>query len=141
MPTLLHRHTPFRAVLTSLLAAVAVAGCGDDSTTPEAGTVVLLDVTLAFSQGVTCETGGVSTSFTGTAGTSVTILAEAAASLTPQFTLYASDFSTQLGGSQSIGAGRARLVTTLAESGVHHVTLCEVSGTAGAVRVTVTRPS
>lgn len=128
--------------LAALLAAIAVAGCSD-STEPEDDTdptVVLRDVTLAFTAGISCDVGGVSTSFTAAAGTTVTILAAGASNLTPLFVLYAPDFSTQIGSSEANGAGRARLIITLAASGEHHVTLCEANARGGSVKVTVTRP-
>lgn len=141
MKTPLLRLTPSKSVLMVFLLAFTAASCNSDTTAPEDDTVMLLDTTLAFSQGVTCDTGGVNTAFTAAAGTTVTILAQAATNLNPAFVLYAPDFSTQLGASAASGAGRARLVIQLTQAGQHHVTLCEVSGAAGSVRVTVSRPS
>lgn len=129
-----------RSRVALLLAASCLIACGGSSTTPTpAQGTVLLDTTLTFVQGVTCNTGGVSTSFAGTSGRTVTIAATGAATLTPQFTLYAPDFATQLRGSSSAGAGAASLSFALTQTGTHHVTLCDVNGVAGAIRVVVTQ--
>jgi hypothetical protein len=68
----------------------------------------------------------------------VTIAATGAATLTPRFTLYAPDFTTQLGGSTAGVPGAASLKFTLTSSGVHHVTLCDINGVGGTLRVKVT---
>ena len=129
-----------RSRVALLLAASCLIACGGSSTTPTpAQGTVLLDTTLTFVRGVTCNTGGVSTSFAGTSGRTVTIAATGAATLTPQFTLYAPDFATQLRGSSSAGAGAASLSFALTQTGTHHVTLCDVNGVAGAIRVVVTQ--
>jgi hypothetical protein len=124
----------------AVLLAAFLAGCGgsDSSpTTPQA--TVLLDTSLTVVAGVTCNTGGVSADFNGTSGRTVVITATGPANLTPQFTLYAPDFATQLRGSTSTGAGAASLTFALTQTGVHHVTLCDANAAAGAVRVVVTQ--
>jgi hypothetical protein len=100
---------------------------------------VLLDTTLTLVAGVNCNTGGVSADFAGTAGRTVVITATGAATLTPRFTLYAPDFATQLGGSSSTGAGASSLTFALTQTGTHHVTACDLTGVAGALRVVVTQ--
>jgi hypothetical protein len=116
--------------------ALYLTGCG--STPPNGPTpVVLLDTMVTLAQGVNCNVGYVGAEFTGTAGTTVAIAATGAASLTPLFLLYAPDFATQLGGSSSSGAGAASLTFTLTQSGLHHLSICEVNGIAGTLRVTV----
>ena len=134
------RRVSFRSCAAFLLLALSLTGCGGTSTTPtpSQGTV-LLDTSLTFVQGVTCNTGGVSASFAGTSGRTVTIAATGAATLTPQFTLYAPDFATQLRASSAAGAGAASLTFALTQTGTHHVTLCDVNGVAGAIRVVVTQ--
>jgi hypothetical protein len=134
-----------RRVTLPPLAAVLLAGlwlpsCGGSTTSPSStqGTV-LLDTTVTVVLGVTCNTGGVSTDFNGTAGKTVTIAATGAASLTPRFTLYAPDFTTQLGGSSSSGAGASSLTSALTLTGVHHVSVCDVNGVAGSIRLVVTQ--
>jgi len=122
-----------------ILLASGLTSCGSTTSPTPQGTV-LLDTTVAVVQGVTCNTGGVSTDFTGTAGRTVIITATGATSLTPRFTLYAPDFATQLGGSASTGAGAASLTFALTQTGVHHVTLCDVNGVGGTLRVVVTQP-
>ena len=121
----------------SAFAGLAVAGCSSSSAP---ATVTVLDVTLTFVQGETCNTGGIATEFTAQSGVTVTILASAASNLTPLFVLYGPDYATQVGASQAYGAGRARLVQVLSQSGAQHVSLCEQNGRAGSVRVTVTEP-
>ena len=129
-----------RSCAAIVVAALCLTGCGGTSTTPtQSQGTTLLDTTLTFVQGVTCNTGGVSTSFAGTSGRTVTIAATGAATLTPQFTLYAPDFATQLRASSAAGAGAASLTFALTQTGTHHVTLCDVNGVAGAVRVVVTQ--
>jgi hypothetical protein len=140
MTDALRRSVSFPSGAAFLLAALSLAGCGGSETSPTPQPTVLLDATVNFVQGVTCNTGGVSVDFGGTAGRSVAIAATGSASLTPRFTLYAPDFATQLGGSTSTGAGAASLTFALTQTGVHHVTLCDVNGTAGPVRVVVTQP-
>ena len=53
------------------------------------------------------------------------------------FTLYAPDFTTQLGGSSPGGAGAASLTVALTQSGLHHLSVCDVNGVAATLRVTV----
>ena len=126
------------AGLAVLLAASLAMGCGNDTTATS--TVQLLDVTLTLTQGVTCDVGGVSADFTGTAGKTVTALASGSSNLRPQFVLYAPDYSTQLASSAPNGSGRAKLTFALTQTGQHHLTLCDANGAAGALRVTVTTP-
>ena len=125
-----------KLTLPAALLALSLAACGAESPTSPTETV-LLNTSLNVVAGVTCATGGVSTSFTGTSGKSTTITASGAANLTPRFTLYAPDFATQLGGSTSSGAGSATLTHTLTQSGTHHVTVCDVAGVAGTLTVRV----
>ena len=131
-----------RSVLPSgaaLLLALFISGCGGADSPTSPSETVLLNTTLNVVAGVTCATGGVSADFTGSAGKSTTITASGAANLTPRFTLYAPDFTTQLGGSTSTGAGAASLTFTLIQSGTHHVTVCDLAGVAGALTVRVTQ--
>jgi hypothetical protein len=122
----------------AILLAACLTSCGSDSPTTPQGTV-LLDTNLNLVAGVTCNTGGVSADFNGTAGRTVIITATGASSLTPRFTLYAPDFATQLGGSSSTGAGAASLTFALTQAGVHHVTACDLNGVGGTLRVVVTQ--
>jgi hypothetical protein len=101
---------------------------------------VLRDITLSLTAAEACSAGGVDTDFLGESGTTVTIVAAGGSNLRPQFTLYAPDFTTQLGGSSPDGNGRARLALALAQSGTHYVTLCDGVGATGNIRVTITRP-
>jgi hypothetical protein len=115
---------------------LCLAGCG--STAPNGPTpVVLLDTTVALTQGVTCNVGYVGAEFTGTAGRTVAISATGAPSLTPLFILYAPDFKTQLAGSSSSGAGAAAVTIALTQSGLHHLSICDLQGAAGNLRVVV----
>jgi hypothetical protein len=121
------------------LSALSLTGCGSSSTAPAASTsVVLLDTSVSLLAGVTCNTGNVAVDFTGTAGKSVAIAATGAATLNPHFTLYAPDFATQLAGSTS-SAGAASLTYAITLNGVHHLSLCDANGVAGALHVTVTQ--
>ena len=130
------RFVPACACLVMVIAGLHLTGCG--STPPTGPTpVVLLDTTVTLVQGVTCTIGYVGAEFTGVAGKTVAISATGAASLTPLFILYAPDFATQLAGSSSSGAGAASLTFALTQSGLHHLSLCDVNGVAGALRVTV----
>ena len=123
-----------------LFGTLILMGCGSSSTAPITSTqVVLLDTSVTLLAGVTCNTGNMAVDFTGTAGKTVTISATGAATLTPQFTLYAPDFATQLAGATSSSAGSASLTFTLTQTGVHHVSLCDTKGVAGTLRVTVTQ--
>lgn len=124
------------ACLVVAIAALHLAGCG--STSPTGPTpVVLLDTTVTLAEGVNCNSGYVAAEFTGTSGTTVAISATGAASLTPLFILYAPDFATQLAVSSSPGAGGASLTFALTRSGVHHLSICDVHGVAGTLRVIV----
>jgi hypothetical protein len=119
-----------------LIAGLHLTGCG--STSPAAPTpVVLLDTTVTLVQGVTCNVGYVGAEFTGAAGKTVAISATGATNLTPLFILYAPDFATQLSGSSPSGAGAASLTFPLTQSGLHHLSICDVNGVAGTLRVVV----
>lgn len=110
--------------------------CG--STSPTGPTpVVLLDTTITLVQGVNCNVGYVGAEFNGAAGKTVAITANGAASLTPLFILYAPDFATQLASSSPNGAGAASLTFALTQSGLHHLSVCDVNGVAGALRIVV----
>lgn len=100
---------------------------------------MLLDTSLTVVAGVNCNTGGVSADFNGTSGRTVAIVATGSSTQTPRFTLYAPDFATQLAGSSATGAGAASLTFALTQTGVHHITLCDLNGVAGPVRVVVTQ--
>jgi hypothetical protein len=131
------RFAPACAGVVMAIAGFHLVGCGS-STSPIGPTpVVLLDTTVPLVQGVTCNTGYVGTEFTGVAGKTVAISAAGAANLTPLFTLYAPDFATQLAGSSSSGAGAASLTFALTQSGLHHVSICDLNGAGGTLRVTV----
>ena len=122
-----------------VLAQLSLTGCGSTDMPTSPTDTVLLSTSVNFVAGVTCATGGANVEFPGTAGKTVVITASATAALTPRFTLYAPNFTTQLGGSVSTGAGTSSLTTTLTASGTHYVTLCDVNGIAGAVAVKVTQ--
>lgn len=132
--------TPSRSLrtLAAVLSVVAFAACGDDDSSGP-GPNVLLSTNIILEGGVTCATGGVSKDFTGTAGKTVVITASGASALTPQITLYAPDFETQLAGSASTGAGRAALTKALTETGTHHLSVCDANGVAGNLTVVVTQ--
>jgi hypothetical protein len=125
-----------RAYSLMKMAALVLAGCGSGSPTAPAP-VVLLDTTVTLAAGVNCTGGYVGAEFTGTAGTTVAVSAAGGASQTPLFILYAPDFATQLATSASHGAGSASLALTLAQSGVHHLSICDVNGVAGTLRIVV----
>ena len=133
--TVRRRFRTFAGALTALTVFVAWGDDDDDST---GATNVLLSTNIILESGVNCATGGVSKDFNGTAGKTVVITASGGASLTPQITLYAPDFSTQLAGSSSTGAGRAALTQALTETGTHHVSVCDANGTAGNLSLVVT---
>jgi len=122
-----------------VIAAFLLTGCNGPTSPIVPPPTVLLDTTLTLVQGVTCNTGYVGTEFTGVAGRSVSISATGAANLTPLFIAYAPDFATQLGGSSSSGAGAASLTLSLTQSGLHHLSVCDLNGVAGTVRVLVTQ--
>jgi hypothetical protein len=122
--------------IAMVVVALFLTACG--STSPNAPTpVVLLDTTLTLTQGVPCNVGYVGAEFTGTAGKTVSILAVGAPNLSPLFTLYAPDFATQLGGSSPGGAGSASLTFALTQSGLHHLSVCDLNGVGGTLRITV----
>jgi hypothetical protein len=132
------RFAPAWARVVMAIAGLCLTGCGSSS--PSGPTpVVLLDTTVTLAQGVNCNIGYVGAEFTGAAGKTVAISATGATSLTPLFLLYAPDFATQLGGSAPGGAGAASLTFTLTQSGLHHLSICDVNGIAGVLRVTVTQ--
>lgn len=130
------RFAPACACLAMVIAGLHLTGCGS---TPPAGPtpVVLLDTNLTMVQGITCNIGYAGAEFTGVIGKTVTISATGPASLTPLFILYAPDFATQLAGSSSSGAGAASLTFALTQSGLHHLSVCDVNGVAGLLRVIV----
>jgi hypothetical protein len=128
------RFAPGWACLAIAIASLHVTGCG--SASPAGPTpVVLLDTTVTLLQGVTCNIGYVGAEFTGVAGKTVAITAAGAANLTPLFILYAPDFASQLSGSSASGAGAASLTFALTQSGLHHLSICDVNGVAGMLRV------
>jgi len=126
------------SVCLVIAAGLPLAGCGSSSpTAPPPAPVVLLDTTVPLTDGVNCTVGYVGAEFTGTAGTTVAISATGAANLTPLFILYAPDFATQLATSSARGAGAASLTYALTQAGLHHLSICDVNGVAGTLRVTV----
>jgi hypothetical protein len=130
------RFAPAWARVVMVIAGLYLAGCG--GTSPNGPTpVVLLDTTVTLAQGVNCNVGYVGAEFAGAAGKTVAISATGAPNLTPLFLLYAPDFATQLGGSSPGGPGSAALTFTLTQSGLHHLSICDVNGIAGMLRVTV----
>jgi len=125
-----------KAGLALMIAGLAVAGCG--STPPMAPTpVMLLDTLVTVADGVNCTVGYVGAEFSAAPGANVTISATGATNLMPVFILYAPDFATQLAVSSSSGAGAASLTTSLTRAGLHHLSICDVNGTAGTLRITV----
>ena len=130
---------PFRTLACALSALALVAACGDDTEATSPIGDVLLSANLIMEGGVTCATGGVSRDFTGTAGKTVVITASGTSAMTPQITLYAPDFETQLAGSASTGPGRAALTKLLTETGTHHVSVCDANGVAGNLNLVVTQ--
>jgi hypothetical protein len=125
------------ACLVMVIAGLHLTGCGSDSPPTGPTPVVLLDTTVTLAQGVTCNIGYVGAEFTGGAGKTVAISANGPASLTPAFILYAPDFATQLAASSARGAGAASLTFALTQSGLHHLSVCDMNGVAGALRITV----
>lgn len=119
-----------------LIAGSGLTGCG--SKPPTAPTpVVLLDTMVNLADGVNCTVGYVGAEFSGTAGRTVAISATGGPALTPLFILYAPDFATQLAVSSSNGAGAASLTFALTQSGLHHLSICDVNGVAGTLRISV----
>lgn len=128
-----------RVLLCALTTVSMFAACGDDDDASGPDLDVLLSTNVILTSGVTCATGGVSKDFAGTATKTIVITASGGAALTPEITLYAPDFETQLGGSASTGAGRAALTHTLTETGTHHISVCDANGTAGSLSLVVTQ--
>ena len=123
----------------ALALALPFIACGDDDEGTDPNLTVLLNATVILTAAESnCNTGGVTKDFTGQSGKTVAITASGPSTLTPQFTLYAPDFETQLAGSASTGAGRAALNHTLTETGTYHVTFCDVNGVGGSLTVRVT---
>jgi len=132
------RIAPACARLMMVIAGLYVTTCGGSS--PNGPTpVVLLDTTVTLAQGANCNTGYVGAEFTGMVGRTVRISVTGAASLTPIFILYAPDFAQQVGASSPTGPGAASLISALAQSGLHHLSICDVNGVAGTLRVNVTQ--
>ena len=132
------RIAPACARLVMVIAGLYLTTCGGSP--PNGPTpVVLLDTTVTLAQGVNCNSGYVGAEFTGMVGRTVRISATGAASLTPFFILYAPDFAVQLAASSPTGAGAASSIFSLAQSGLHHLSICDVNGVAGTLRVTVTQ--
>jgi hypothetical protein len=136
------RRSDFRTVaarcawLTMAIAALHLTACGSSAPT-QPTPVLLLETTVSLAPGVRCNVGYVGAEFTGVSGKTVAITATGGASLTPLFILYAPDFATQLAGSSPSGAGAASLTFALTQSGVHHLSICDVNGVGGVLRVTV----
>ena len=131
------RIAPACARLVMVIAGLYLTTCGGSPNGPTP--VVLLDTTVTLAQGVNCNAGYVGAEFTGMVGRTVRISATGAASLTPFFILYAPDFAVQLAASSPTGAGAASLIFSLAQSGLHHLSICDVNGVAGPLRITVTQ--
>jgi hypothetical protein len=135
MPSLYRSRT-----LVCVVSAVMLLGaCGDDDESTGPTLDVLLSTNVLLSAGVTCATGGVNKDFSGTAGKTVVITASGPSTLTPQITLYAPDFETQLAGSASTGAGKAALTQALTETGTHHLSVCDANGVGGSLNLVVTQ--
>ena len=130
------RFAPASMCVLIAIAAFHLTGCGS-SAPAEPTPLTLLDTTVTLLQGVTCNVGYVGAEFTGVAGKTVAIAATGAANLTPLFILYAPDFATQLSGSSPSGPGAASLTFALTQSGLHHLSVCDMNGVAGTLRVTV----
>ncbi len=131
------RIVPAWAGSAIMAAALNLAGCSSSSSPAAPAPVTLLDTTVTLAQGVTCNVGYVGAEFAGVAGKTVAISATGGANLTPLFILYSPDFATQLSGSSSIGPGAASLTFVLTQTGLHHLSVCDVNGTAGVLRLTV----
>ncbi|HYV98362.1 MAG TPA: hypothetical protein VE967_12955 [Gemmatimonadaceae bacterium] len=131
-----------RAAFSIVSAAVfaGVAACGSDSGTDSAHAVTVVDKSITLGAADACDSGGEDVDFLAVINQTVTIVVSGASTLTPRFTLYAPDFSTQVGSSFDNGGGKAKLVTKLVESGTFHLTVCEATGKPGTVRVLVTHP-
>jgi hypothetical protein len=131
------RFAPACARLVMVCAGLYLTTCGGSPNGPTP--LVLLDTTVTLAQGVNCSTGYVGAEFTGMVGRTVVISATGAASLTPFFILYGPDFAVQLAASSPTGAGAAASNFALAQSGLHHLSICDLYGAAGTLRVTVTQ--
>lgn len=135
------RFAAVAARVVMVIAGFCLTGCGGSDSPTGPTPVILLDTTVSLVQGVTCNTGYVGAEFTGVAGKTVSITATGAADLTPLFILYAPDFATQLASSSSSGVGAASLTLALMQSGLHHLSVCDVNGVAGTLRVIVKQQS
>jgi hypothetical protein len=131
------RFPPACAGVVMVIAALFLAGCGGPISPDEHLEVVLLDTSVNLVEGVTCLVGYVGADFGGVIGRTVAISVAGAPNLTPIFTLYAPDFATLLGVSSSSSAGTASLTFTLIQTGLHHLSICDVNGIPGALKVNV----
>jgi len=120
-----------------VVAVLVLAGCGGPISPDEHLEVVLLDTSVNLVEGVTCYVGYVGADFGGVIGRTVVISVAGAPNLTPLFTLYAPDFATLLGVSSSSAAGTASLTFTLTQTGLHHLSICDVNGIPGPLKVNV----
>jgi hypothetical protein len=121
-----------------VMVTLATISCRRASPTAPIG-ITLLDTTVTLAQGVSCNVGYVGADFQGMTGKTVAISAAGAGHMTPLFILYAPDFATRISQSSPSGAGAASLTVGLTQSGVHHLSICDVNGNGGVVRVTVTQ--
>jgi hypothetical protein len=134
------RFPPPCAGVVMVIATLFLAGCGGPISPDGPKPVELLDTNVTLVEGVNCNVGYVGyvgAEFTGVAGRTVAISMDGAGSLTPHFILYAPDFATQLAVSSSRSPGRASLMFALTQSGLHHLSICDVNGVAGTLRVIV----
>ena len=131
------RFPPACAGVVKVIAVLFLAGCGGPISPDEHMEVVLLDTSVNLVEGVTCLVGYVGADFGGVIGRTVVISVVGAPNLTPIFTLYAPDFATLLGVSSSTAAGTASLSFTITQTGLHHLSICDVKGTPGPLKVNV----
>ena len=131
------RFPPACAGVVTVIAVLFLAGCGGPISPDEHMEVVLLDTSVNLVEGVTCLVGYVGADFGGVIGRTVVISVAGAPNLTPIFTLYAPDFATLLGVSSSTAAGTASLSFTITQTGLHHLSICDVKGTPGPLKVNV----
>ncbi len=131
------RFPPAWAGVVMAIAALFLMRCGGPISPDEHLEVVLLDTSVNLVEGVTCYVGYVGADFGGVTGRTVAISVAGARNLTPLFTLYAPDFATLLGVSSSGGAGTASLTFTLTQTGLHHLSICDVNGVPGPLKVNV----
>jgi hypothetical protein len=126
-------------VTAAVLTWWALVACGGLPTVPDRQPpAVLLSTSLPLTAGQNCSTGGNSATFTPMAGRPITINAQGTGGVNPALTLYAPDFATQL--ASALGtAGRATLVFTITQSGNHHISVCDQTGTGGTVGITITQ--